>query len=181
MAGRMTGTVAAVIIRGMDLKDLRTLLDYHYWARDVILEAVTPLTPEQFTRQVDSSFKSLRDTVAHIYAADLVWYTRWIGETPSSLIAYDTFPDVDSLRRSWVDLEGKVRGFVESLGEAGVSRVFEYKLLSGAAGASPFCEMLTHVVNHGSYHRGQVTTLLRQLGAPPPKSTDMITFYRLRS
>jgi uncharacterized damage-inducible protein DinB len=177
----MTGTAAAVIIRGMDLKDLRTLLDYHYWARDVILEAVTPLPPEQFTRPVDSSFKSLRDTVAHIYAADFVWYTRWIGETPSSLIAYDTFPDVDSLRRSWVDLEGKVRGFVESLGEAGVSRVFEYKLLSGAAGASPFCEMLTHVVNHGSYHRGQVTTLLRQLGAPPPKSTDMITFYRLRS
>ena len=59
----------------------------------------------------------------------------------------------------------RVRAFVDGLGEAGVSRVFEYKLLSGASGASPFSEMLTHVVNHGSYHRGQVTTLLRQLGA----------------
>ena len=177
----MTGTAAAVIIRDMDLKDLRTLLAYHYWARDLILEAVTPLTPEQFTRSVDSSFKSVRDTVAHIYAADRVWYTRWLGESPSSLIAYETFPDVDSIRRAWVDLEGEVRRFVEGLGEAGVSRVFEYKLLSGATGASPFFQMLTHVVNHGSYHRGQVTTLLRQLGAPPPKSTDMITFYRLRA
>jgi len=165
----------------MTVRELSTLLDYHYWARDRLLEALDPLTPEQFTRDMGNSFRSIRDTVAHIYAADFVWYTRWIGETPSSLIAYDTFPDVDSLRRSWVDLEGKVGGFVESLGEAGVSRVFEYKLLSGAEGASPFCEMLTHVVNHGSYHRGQVTTLLRQLGAPPPKSTDMITFYRLRS
>jgi uncharacterized damage-inducible protein DinB len=164
----------------MDLNDLRTLLDYHYWARDVILEGVAVLTPEQFTRQVDSSFKSVRDTVAHIYAADLVWYTRWLNESPSGLIAYDTFPDVDSIRRSWVDLEKKVRGFVEHLGEEGVSRVFKYTLLSGAAGASPFSEMLTHVVNHASYHRGQVTTLLRQLGIPPPKSTDMITFYRLR-
>jgi uncharacterized damage-inducible protein DinB len=165
----------------MDLHDLRTLLDYHYWARDVIFDAVAPLTPEQFTRPVDSSFKSVRDTVAHIYAADWIWYTRWLGEAPTSLIAYDTFPDVESIGKAWVDLEGKVRAFVEGLGEAGVSRVFEYKLLSGAMGASPFSQMLTHVVNHGSYHRGQVTTLLRQLGAVPPKSTDMITFYRLRS
>ena len=165
----------------MNLKDLRTLLDYHYWARDVIFDAVAPLSPEQFTRQVDSSFKSVRDTVAHIYAADLIWYTRWVGESPSGLIAYDSFPDVESIRRAWGDLEGKVRAFVDGLGEAGVSRVFEYKLLSGATGGSPFSEMLSHVVNHGSYHRGQVTTLLRQLGAAPPKSTDMITFYRLRS
>ena len=165
----------------MDLKDLRTLLDYHYWARDVIFDAVAPLSPEQFTRQVDSSFKSVRDTVAHIYAADWIWYTRWLGESPSGLIAYDSFPDVESIRRAWGDLEGKVRAFVDGLGEAGVSRVFEYKLLSGATGRSPFSEMLSHVVNHGSYHRGQVTTLLRQLGAAPPKSTDMITFFRLRA
>jgi len=165
----------------MDLKDLRTLLDYHYWARDVIFDAVAPLSPEQFTRQVDSSFKSVRDTVAHVYAADWIWYTRWRGESPSSLIAYENYPDVESIRSAWADLETKVRALVDELGEAGVSRVFEYKLLSGASGASPFSEMLTHVVNHGSYHRGQVTTLLRQLGAPPPKSTDMITFYRLRA
>jgi uncharacterized damage-inducible protein DinB len=59
--------------------------------------------------------------------------------------------------------------------------VFEYKLMSGHPGKSPFGQMLAHVVNHGSYHRGQVTTLLRQLGAAPPKSTDMITYQRLRS
>ena len=165
----------------MNLKDLRTLLDYHYWARDVILEAVSPLTADQFTRQFDSSFRSVRDTVAHIYAADWIWFTRWKGESPKSLVAYDQFPDVESIRRVWAELEGQVRPFVDALGEDGVSRVFEYKLLSGAAGASPFSEMLTHVVNHGSYHRGQVTTLLRQLGAAPPKSTDMITFYRLRA
>jgi uncharacterized damage-inducible protein DinB len=41
--------------------------------------------------------------------------------------------------------------------------------------------MLQHVVNHGTYHRGQITTMLRQLGAEPPKSTDLIAFYRERS
>ena len=64
--------------------------------------------------------------------------------------------------------------------EGGVSRVIEYKLMSGPHGASPFWQMLQHVVNNGSYHRGQVTTMLRQLGADPPKSQDLIAFYRER-
>ena len=98
-----------------------------------------------------------------------------------TLPVLDAFPDVASIRKAWSELEGQVRPFVNQLGEAGVSRVFEYKAMNGQPTSSPFWQMLVHVVNHGSYHRGQVTTLLRQLGAAPPKSTDMITFYRLRS
>ena len=162
----------------MNLASLNAWLDYHYWARDVLLDAVEPLSPEQFTRQTESSFKSIRDTVAHIYGADLIWYRRWQGESPRSLLVYDSFPDVASIRQAWTELEGKVRPFVNGLGETGLSRVFEYKLMNGQPGASPFWQMLVHVVNHGSYHRGQVTTLLRQLGAAPPGSTDMIAFFR---
>ena len=91
----------------------------------------------------------------------------------------DQFKDVDSLRQAWRAHEGTMRTF-ESLGRYGVTRVFEYKLFSGHSGASPFWQVLQHVVNHGSYHRGQVTTMRRQLGALPPKSTDMVAFYRLR-
>ena len=165
----------------MNLADLNVWLDYHYWARDVLFEAVAPLSPEQFTRPLESSFKSVRDTVAHIYGADWIWYNRWIGQAPTSLPAHDSWPDVASLRKAWVDLEGQVRAYVNEGGEDGVTRVHHYKSFAGQPFASPFWQMLTHVVNHGSYHRGQVTTLLRQLGAPPPKSTDMITFQRLRS
>ena len=71
-----------------------------------------------------------------------------------------------------------MRAFVEDLGEAGVDRVFQFTLFSGLSGAQPFWQMLQHIVNHGSYHRGQVTTMLRQLGAQPPKSLDMVGFYR---
>jgi len=69
---------------------------------------------------------------------------------------------------------------VASRDEAGLSAVIEYRLLNGTPGATPFWQMLQHVVNHASYHRGQVTTLLRQLGATPPESVDLITYYRLR-
>jgi uncharacterized damage-inducible protein DinB len=154
----------------MDLDDLRTLLDYHYWARDRVLAAAGGLTPEQFTRDLGSSFKSVRDTLAHTYSAEWAWYQRWRGTPPAGPLLADEFPDVDTLRRSWSDHEQKVRAFLDELGESGITRVFEYKLFSGHAGRSVFRDMLQHVVNHGSYHRGQVTTMLRQLGAPPAKS-----------
>ncbi len=164
----------------MNLQDLRTMLDYHYWARDRLLEALDPLTPEQFTRDQGSSFKSIRDTVAHIYAAEWAWYSRWQGDSPTALLPVEQFPDVASIRLAWTALEAKVRAFVESLGEEGVSRMIAYKLLAGQPGNSPVWQMLQHVVNHASYHRGQVTTMLRQIGATPAKSMDMIAFFRLR-
>ena len=162
----------------MTLQHLRVLLDFHYWARDRLLEAVEPLPSDQFTRDLGSSFRSIRDTVTHIYFAEWAWYSRWIGHSPTAPLAPDIFPDVGAIRAAWTEHEAKMRAFLESLGEDGITRVLEYRTLSGQAGASVFWQMLQHVVNHASYHRGQVTTMLRQLGAAPPKSTDMIAFYR---
>ena len=162
----------------MTFDDLHTLLDYHYWARDRLLDALDPLTPEQFTRDLGSSFKSVRDTVSHVYAAEWAWYQRWQGQSPTALLSPDLFPDVASIRRLWTEHEAKMRAYLDSLGDAGIDRVIDYTLLSGTAGSSPVCQMMQHVVNHASYHRGQVTTMLRQLGVAPPKSMDMIAFYR---
>ena len=162
----------------MTLQDLRTLLDYHYWARDRLLAALDPLTPDQFNRDLGSSFKSIRETVVHTYAAEWAWYSRWQGHSPTALLTSDAFPDVAALRQAWTEQEQKTRAFLEAAGEEGLTRVFEYKLLSGQPGSTPFWQMLQHVVNHASYHRGQVTTMLRQLGAEPAKSMDMIAFYR---
>lgn len=164
----------------MNLQDLRTLLDYHYWARDRMLEALEPLTAEQLDRDMGNSFKSIRDTVTHVYAAEWAWYSRWQGTSPDKLLPADMFHDLAAVRLAWTDLEAKVRAYLEQLGEANVTQVIEYRLLSGQPGASPFWQMLQHVVNHASYHRGQVTTMLRQLGAQPAKPLDMIAFYRTR-
>jgi uncharacterized damage-inducible protein DinB len=164
----------------MTRDELTLLVDYHYWARDRMIEAITRLSPAQYTQEVVSSFRSVRDTVVHTYAAEWVWYRRWQGESPTTLIPGDRFPDVESLRRAWIELEHQIRAHLASRGEADLSAVIEYRLLNGTPGATPFWQMLQHVVNHGSYHRGQVTTVLRQLGATPPESIDLITFYRLR-
>jgi len=164
----------------MNLHDCRLLLDYHYWARDRLIEAVTLLTPQQYTRDLGNSFRSVRDTLTHIYFAEWAWHQRWIGQSPTKALEPDMFPDVAALRQAWQAHEGKVRELVERVGEAGLSRVIEYTLLSGQTGASVLWQMVQHVVNHATYHRGQLTTMLRQIGVAPPKSTDLILFYRER-
>lgn len=162
----------------MNLRDLQVLLAYHYWARDRLLDAAEALSAEQFTKDLGSSFKSVRDTLAHIYFAEWVWYSRWMGTSPTAALPADLFPNIGTLRRAWNEHENKVRAFVDGLGEDGLTRVIEYKLINGQPGKSVLWHMVQHVVNHASYHRGQVTTMLRQLGAQPAKSMDLIAFYR---
>jgi uncharacterized damage-inducible protein DinB len=162
----------------MDASYLRLLIDYHYWARHRLLEAVTELTPEQYTRDLGSSFKSVRDTLVHLYSAEWAWHQRWVGTSPTKMVTADQFPDLESLHKTWHEHEEQVRRFMDGLDDAGVHRVYEYKMISGTAASSVLWHMVTHLVNHGSYHRGQVTTMLRQLGAAPPKSMDLIAYYR---
>jgi uncharacterized damage-inducible protein DinB len=156
------------------------MLDFHYWARDRTLDAVEPLTSEQFTRDMGSSFRSIRDTLAHLYFAEWGWYSRWHGQSPTAWPSAERFPDVASLRAAWKEHETQMRALVEEVGEANLGRAFEYRLIDGTPGKTPFWQMVQHMVNHGTYHRGQVTTMLRQLGMPPGKSKDLITFYRER-
>ena len=162
----------------MTLQDLKTLLDFHYWARDRMLDAADKLTSEQFTRDMGSSFKSIRDTLAHLYSAEWAWYQRWQGTSPAAALPFEQFPDVATIRQEWSTLESRVRGFLDARTDSDITRVIEYRMLNGTPGSSPLWQMVQHIVNHGSYHRGQLTTMYRQLGAEPAKSVDLIRYYR---
>jgi uncharacterized damage-inducible protein DinB len=160
---------------------IRTLIDYNYWARDRVLASAGPLTGEQLTRGLGSSFGSVLDTLVHMHFAEWIWYQRWQGESPSAGPDKTSMTGVAALRDAWHPLEGQIRSFVESLGPAGLAGTIQYKTLTGQVGTSSYWQMIVHVVNHGAYHRGQIATMLRLLGAPPAQSTDMIVFFREQS
>lgn len=162
----------------MTYDDLQTLVDYHYWARDRVLDAVAALPEDLFTRDLGNSFSSVRDTLAHVYAAEWVWCSRWNGQS-AALSDAARFSTVVALRQAWESHEAVVRATLARFGERGVDRLVEYQR-GGRPNAEPFSQQLQHMVNHGTYHRGQVTTMLRQLGAAPPQSMDLISFYRER-
>lgn len=161
--------------------EVRLLVDYHYWARDRLLAAVAALTPAQFVQPCGGSFASIRDTLGHALGAEVVWLRRWCGESPTGLPPSDGFADLESLRRAWQDHEARMRAFLAPLDQGAIDRVVTYRSFAGQTAHSPLWQMLQHVVNHASYHRGQVVTLLRQLGAAAGQSQDLIAFYRERT
>lgn len=164
----------------MNIEDLRTLYDYNSWANHRMLEACAAVRPDDFTRDLGSSFRSLRDTLAHIYGAEWIWLERWHGRTPSGLPSAADFPDLETTRRRFVEIDRNLVDYVASLTAGDLQRVMEIKTTAGVAHAQPLWQMLQHLANHSTYHRGQVTTLLRQLGAKAV-STDLIGFYRERA
>jgi uncharacterized damage-inducible protein DinB len=164
----------------MTPQEMRTLFDYNAWANHRSIEAAASLTAEKFVQPMGSSFSSVRDTLAHIYGGEWVWLERFQGRSPSSLPDTTQFQDIASLRERWDELEARLLGFVRGLTQTDLDRVLEYKTLKFGVYRNPLWESMQHLANHGTYHRGQVTTLLRQLGAQPI-ATDLMHFYRERS
>jgi uncharacterized damage-inducible protein DinB len=163
----------------MTVDDFRELYEYNSWANRRTLDSCAPLTAEQFTRDLGSSFRSVRDTLAHIYGAEWLWLERWHERVPSSLPSAADCPDLDTLRARWAQHERNLHAYIDSLTPGELQRVIKYKNTRGTPFEGPIGPMLTHVLNHSTYHRGQVVTLLRQLGGKPV-STDLIGFFRLR-
>jgi uncharacterized damage-inducible protein DinB len=115
----------------MTYDDLRLLIDYNYWARDRVLDAVATITPEQFIRPMGNSFNSVRDTVAHICAAERIWITRLKGENPQGFLKPDRLGDVDAARKEWGELESEMHDQLARLGPEAAQLTIEYQDLRG--------------------------------------------------
>jgi uncharacterized damage-inducible protein DinB len=164
----------------MNKEDFRVLYDFNAWANQRTLDSCAALSPEQFTRDLGSSFPSVRDTLAHIYGAEWMWFERWCRRTPAALPTPADFPDLDSVRHGLAAIDRNLIDYVASLTEEDVQRVLEFKTFTSGTISQPLWQCLQHVANHSTYHRGQIATMLRQLGAKAA-STDLVVFYRDRA
>jgi uncharacterized damage-inducible protein DinB len=124
-----------------------------------------------------TSHSSVWGTLEHCYRADGLWLKRLGGQPDVKLSDMEAVSDLAGLRKSWQTVQAALISFAGSLDGADWTRVIEYRFLSGKEGRSPMYENLLHLVNHGTYHRGQIVTMLRQLGAEPI-ATDFVTFVR---
>src|ERR1043166_1258833 len=114
----------------MNAQDLHALMDYHYWARDRVLDAAAGLAPDALTRDMGSSFRSVRETLVHTYSAEWAWCERWNGRSPTAHISPELFPDVATLRARWNELESNVRGVLDRKSTDGLDDVIEYTMLN---------------------------------------------------
>lgn len=159
----------------MTAEEIRALYEYNAWANQRVLDACASLNDEQFTRVLGGSFPSVRDTLGHIMGAEWVWLERWHGRSPATLPSAMEFDNLADLRARWTDVNRGVMEFVAKLTAADLARDIEYTNFKGQKFTYPLGSMLQHVVNHGSYHRGQVANMLRLLDAKP-HSTDLLRY-----
>ena len=159
----------------IDVPVIRQLYRYNRWANNRLLEAVAPLKAEEFTRNLGSSYPSLRDTLVHIVWAEWVWLQRWNGLSPRTPFQPLDFPDVNAVKTWWLEVEAGQLAFLDTVTPERLLAVVSYVNLKGQTWEYPLWRQMYHVVNHSTYHRGQVTTMLRQLGAQSV-ATDFLVF-----
>jgi len=160
----------------IEVGTIRELYGYNRWANARIFEAVRPLTPEQFGRDLGSSYPSVRDTLAHIAWAEWLWLQRWKGTSPKMVFEPADFPRAEGLEVRWLEIEADQRVFLDGLTSQRLASIVRYLNLQGQPWEYPLWRQMYHLVNHSSYHRGQVTAMLRQLGCRAV-STDFLVFH----
>lgn len=161
------------------LDTIRWMAGYTRWADARMLDAAAKLTPEQYTRDLGSSLKSVRDTVVHLIGAEWLYLSRFKGEHPKANWSPSDYPDVAAVRSRWEPLMAEFEAFVSAQTDATLVGPLSYRNLKGEPVTLPLGQVLLQVTNHSTYHRGQVTTLIRQLGAQPA-SSDFILYMMER-
>ncbi len=154
-------------------------LEFMKWADDTTFAALSQAPPDQVAQDRGSSFKSLFHTLTHVYLAELVWFKRVQGQHEAKLADLESPADLNALGQAWPTLHQGWIDWSRSLSGDDWSKPLILRSSQGAEFALPNWQLVMHLVNHGSYHRGQVATMLRQAGIKPP-GTDVITFYRTR-
>lgn len=162
------------------MDEFRDLYAYNRWANRRILDTAARLSPEELSRDLGSSFPSVLETLAHVLAAEWIWLVRWRGSSPPGLPESWDLSSLEAVRARWADVEADQRAFVEGLDGAALDRVVAYRDTRGNPYQNPLGQLLRHVVHHSTYHRGQVITLLRQLGADAV-ATDYVVYLRERA
>jgi len=163
----------------MNTDQLRTLFAYNQWANGRLLDASAHVKAEDFTRELGASHGSVRGTLVHIVFGEWDWLRLWLGDSPNDIVKKEpppeAFPDVATLHSEWVAIVRDQRAFIDTLNDEVLNAVFSFENFQGEQREYPLADTMQHVLNHSSYHRGQVVTLLRQLGLTPP-GTDFLIF-----
>jgi uncharacterized damage-inducible protein DinB len=159
-----------------DPSGAQLLAQYKTWADDLTLGAVAALPPAEAARERTTLFKSIIGTLNHSYVVDLIWQAhlegREHGFTARNVVPH---PSVDALTAAQQKANGWLLAWSEAQSAASLREPVDFRLISGEHGTLTRGEILLHIVNHATYHRGWVSDLFLQIPAKPP-TTDWNVF-----
>ncbi|MGN6565786.1 MAG: DinB family protein [Thermomicrobiales bacterium] len=151
----------------MRVADLLTIYEYHYWAMDRILDRTALVSGEQFVAPEPVPSGSLRGTLVHVLDAECSWQARWQGQEEAPLPREEAFPTPADLTARWRENEAAMRAYQATLDDADLDRAITYRSWNGQTYTHILWQMLVHVANHGTQHRGEAALLLTEYGHSP--------------
>ena len=160
------------------MNDLQKLMRYKCWADALLHEAATQVSLEELTRSRPIVFGSMIQTLSHICAMDGVWRAHLSGEShgldtrnPENRLPLDALSAEQQRMNDWYI------SYVDRLSATHRSETVNFEFIGGGPGSMTRHDILLHVVNHGTYHRGNVTGMMYECGLMPP-TTDYPVFLK---
>lgn len=147
------------------------LIEYNTWANQLIITQLTTFPPDIFDKLVGGSFGSIKAIMVHLLESDYLWLNRWKGIPLAEIPAWQ-FTDVASLEKVWTPMQNEM---LDLAGKIQPGEIIKFITRKGAPYDLAFSDIVAHVSHHGSYHRGQITNMIRDLGQKPV-STDYFLF-----
>lgn len=150
---------------------------YNIWATKLLTDRINKLSVEEINREIVSSFPSLYKTLQHMWLAEEIWWKR-LKLTENIVLESSAFTG------SFTEMAGilakqsqQFKDWIDNATEAQLTHVFAF-IRNKEQVKMPVYQMLHHVFNHASYHRGQLVTMLNQLRADKIPATDFSAFCR---
>lgn len=151
----------------MIVEFIHNLYQYNAWANTRILDTAAQLTPDQLHAPSGASFDSAHATLVHILSAQWLWLMRWQGHSPLAMLDPHTFPDLNSLRVRWEQVERETHDFVFACTEADLARGVTYHNFKNEEWVYPLWQQMLHQANHATQHRGEVAMILTGFNCSP--------------
>ena len=151
---------------------------YNYWANEKLATVISGLGEPLFFQQVPSSFPNLFETIEHIWQAELVWRQRILQTAPSKKPEFSS-KDMKALLETLLLESKQWQAFIGQTSEEKLLEMVPYNNWQGLPFTTPLWQIVQHIFNHSTFHRGQLVTMLRHLGVTALPSTDYITYTRI--
>lgn len=160
----------------VSLEALRLHIDYTVWASGRLVDAAALLSSDELSRDFGTADKSVLGTLLHVYGADYAWMERMDGRSIRSR-PYNDQASLDWLCTEWPRVWDRWKAYVAGLTEQAAESELAYTSFKGDSFRSPVWQIVMHVVNHATHHRGQAAGFLRAMGKTPPV-LDLMHYYR---
>jgi len=161
----------------MNTKYFTALAQYNLWADDIVIEWLTQINDDQWNKVSTSSFSSIKQTAIHIVSAEKIWVDFWTKVPNPIYLSAEFNGTKNDLIEIWRKSSAGLKIFIEKFPEENYMQKVTFSYPRGGEGGMEFWQTFSHIINHSTYHRGQLVTLLRQADFTKLSSIDLATYY----